>query len=223
MGSAVVRVMSTLGEDSELTDEAPGQPPFFLPVALGLGGIFLAIIALLMSLGGNSSAPAGETGDIGALRAELAALRAQIEEQQAASDAQTARRRQLAAETQDALNQLADRLGRLSQQQGRNSAAIDTVIKNLRQLADAGELNELASDREDMEPVMVDRPTLTESDDGSATGPTSSGTVHRIQRGETLSGLASRYGVSLQAILNANPGINPNRLQIGDAINIPAS
>lgn len=45
--------------------------------------------------------------------------------------------------------------------------------------------------------------------------------IHVIQSGETLGLLAQRYKVSLEAILQANPGINPNRLQIGQQIVIP--
>lgn len=45
--------------------------------------------------------------------------------------------------------------------------------------------------------------------------------VYRIQAGDTLSAIASRFGVSLTELMNANPGVNPNRLQIGQQIQIP--
>jgi LysM repeat protein len=47
------------------------------------------------------------------------------------------------------------------------------------------------------------------------------GIVHTIQRGETLSGLAKKYGVSLGKINAANTGLDPNRIQIGQKIVIP--
>jgi len=45
--------------------------------------------------------------------------------------------------------------------------------------------------------------------------------THRIQPGDTPSGIARKYGVKLEALLAVNPGLNPRRLQIGQSINIP--
>ena len=47
-------------------------------------------------------------------------------------------------------------------------------------------------------------------------------TEHTIAKGEYLSTIAKKYGVSLKAILEANPGVDPKRLQIGKKLNIPA-
>jgi LysM repeat protein len=44
---------------------------------------------------------------------------------------------------------------------------------------------------------------------------------HTIQSGDTFSGLAKTYGVTVEAIQNANPNANPNRLQLGQKIIIP--
>jgi LysM repeat protein len=48
------------------------------------------------------------------------------------------------------------------------------------------------------------------------------GFYHTVRYGETLSGIARHYGVSMQAILAANPQIyNPNRIFAGARIFIP--
>ncbi|MGE5527568.1 MAG: LysM peptidoglycan-binding domain-containing protein, partial [Patescibacteria group bacterium] len=47
------------------------------------------------------------------------------------------------------------------------------------------------------------------------------GTVYTIQAGDTLFALAARFGTTVQAILAANPGLDPNRLMIGQQICIP--
>ncbi|MCL6589514.1 MAG: LysM peptidoglycan-binding domain-containing protein [Firmicutes bacterium] len=52
--------------------------------------------------------------------------------------------------------------------------------------------------------------------------PCPGGTIHIIAPGDTLFALASRYGVSVDAIIRANPGIDPNSLAIGRRICIPA-
>ncbi|WP_143037621.1 LysM peptidoglycan-binding domain-containing protein, partial [Sporanaerobacter sp. PP17-6a] len=55
-------------------------------------------------------------------------------------------------------------------------------------------------------------------------GPTPScpnGFLYTIRSGDTLFALGQRFNVGVQAIINANPGINPNNLQIGQVICIP--
>ncbi len=47
------------------------------------------------------------------------------------------------------------------------------------------------------------------------------GTVYTIQPGDTLFAIAQRFGVTLQALFAANPGIDPLRLQAGQTICIP--
>ena len=45
--------------------------------------------------------------------------------------------------------------------------------------------------------------------------------VHKIQGGDTFAKLAAKYKVSLDAILKANPEVNPSKLQIGQEVVIP--
>lgn len=44
---------------------------------------------------------------------------------------------------------------------------------------------------------------------------------HTIRSGENFYILSNRYNVSLESILKANPGVNPNTLQIGQIVCIP--
>jgi len=46
---------------------------------------------------------------------------------------------------------------------------------------------------------------------------------HRVQRGETLGHIASRYGTTVTAIRAANNYVDPRRLQIGQRLIIPRS
>lgn len=45
--------------------------------------------------------------------------------------------------------------------------------------------------------------------------------VHTVTRGQTLSGIAARYGTSVRAIASANRGVRPRRLQIGQRLVVP--
>jgi len=47
------------------------------------------------------------------------------------------------------------------------------------------------------------------------------GFIYTIQAGDTFFRLAQRYGISVQDLINANPGVDPDRLQIGQRICIP--
>lgn len=44
---------------------------------------------------------------------------------------------------------------------------------------------------------------------------------HKITRGESFSTLATKYGVTVKAIQDANPNLVPTRLQIGNVVKIP--
>jgi LysM repeat protein len=46
--------------------------------------------------------------------------------------------------------------------------------------------------------------------------------THKVQAGETPSAIARKYNVKLEALMAANPGLNPKRLQVGQTLNVPA-
>jgi len=48
------------------------------------------------------------------------------------------------------------------------------------------------------------------------------GSTYTIKSGDTLAGIAERFGVSLEDLLAANPGINPSALRAGDSVNLPS-
>ncbi len=47
------------------------------------------------------------------------------------------------------------------------------------------------------------------------------GTLYTVRSGDTLYLIATRFGVTLQALLAANPGVDPNSLAIGQQICVP--
>ncbi len=47
--------------------------------------------------------------------------------------------------------------------------------------------------------------------------------VYQVHRGDTLSGIARRYGVSAQALAHANGLRNPHRIYAGQRLHIPSS
>jgi LysM repeat protein len=51
--------------------------------------------------------------------------------------------------------------------------------------------------------------------------PSGGNTVYVVQRGDTLNRIAFRFGVTVQAIVAANPGLNPNLIFVGQQLSIP--
>jgi serine-type D-Ala-D-Ala carboxypeptidase/endopeptidase (penicillin-binding protein 4) len=51
--------------------------------------------------------------------------------------------------------------------------------------------------------------------------PAAEARTHRVRAGETLDGIARRYGTTVAAIERANPGLQPRRLQVGRTLRIP--
>ena len=41
---------------------------------------------------------------------------------------------------------------------------------------------------------------------------------YAVQKGDTLSGIANKSGISLKALQDLNPGVNPNKMQIGQLL-----
>ena len=62
------------------------------------------------------------------------------------------------------------------------------------------------------------------SSDSDASSPSSvptGGIEYTIQSGDTLGKVAAQYGVSLDKLLSANPGVQPRYLKVGQTIVIP--
>jgi LysM repeat protein len=53
--------------------------------------------------------------------------------------------------------------------------------------------------------------------------PATVGRTHTVQSGDTFSSIARKYGVKLDALMSANPGLQPTHLRVGQTLNIPAS
>lgn len=67
------------------------------------------------------------------------------------------------------------------------------------------------------------QPILTPTPDAPHGQPTLRSEIssYNVQPGDTMSAVAERFGVTLQELLNANAGIDPNTLFVGQALTIP--
>jgi LysM repeat protein len=127
------------------------------------------------------------------------------------------------------------KLGRQDRQiQDNTQVAFNEVSGNVRANREAlnelgTKMTELVEKLENWKPTTrvatqsVPTTQTTSTDAGSETAePAAAGeSIYSIQSGDTLSKVAKEFGVSLSALMAANPTVNPNRLQIGQPIVIP--
>lgn len=81
-----------------------------------------------------------------------------------------------------------------------------------------------AAAQTDTEPVSIPEPIAAASRGATGSGVSAGAgaSTHRVASGETLDGIARRYDVSVADLREANPSVQPRRLQIGQVIRIPA-
>ena len=72
-------------------------------------------------------------------------------------------------------------------------------------------------------PSTASAPSATADSLSAAPVATGSSSIYVIKSGDTFAKIASLKGVSLGALLDANPEADPRRLRIGQEINIPAN
>lgn len=186
----------------------------------GVVGIVLAIAAMVMANSANKA----------------------LEELKSSIDNRPDRTEELQAGIKDVDDRLVSmgselvRLNRVDRQiREEVQSALDGISRDVRQnrqLANetAAGLREVVTALESRPATTTARTTASSGDTASTGGSGGSGGpsasvpedgVYSIQSGDTLSAIASRFGVSLSDLMNANPGVNPNRLQIGQKIVIP--
>ena len=71
--------------------------------------------------------------------------------------------------------------------------------------------------------ILVANVASTTSQPAASSGPTSaSPRTHTVKAGETLAQIARKYGIKLDALVAANPRLDPRRLQVGQTLSLPA-
>jgi len=64
--------------------------------------------------------------------------------------------------------------------------------------------------------------TMSRPEAAKPSRPTGART-HKVQPGETPFSIARKYSIKVETLLSANPGLIPQRMQIGQLLNVPAS
>jgi len=69
-------------------------------------------------------------------------------------------------------------------------------------------------------PAVIPSPTILATD---IPIPTPTASTYTVARNDTLSGIAERFGIRLDDLLAANPGVVPEALSVGQTLKIPVS
>lgn len=163
-----------------------------------------------------------------AVEERLNKLAGQIEDLLAAQSQTQKQVAELARELSSLREQMGIASGRLASQDDLHRLSEKVIEVDKKRASDnemiARELEKLA--RAAATPPPVRRPQPVVSDTPASNTP-QKGYEYVIQKGDTLSTIVAAYkekGVKLSttAIVNANPGLNPNKLVVGKKIFIPA-
>lgn len=203
-------------------DLEPSGSPSLVPLALailatvlGAAGLYFGLTAsqrlnpISASIEEGTSGAAQLEKELGALQTQLAELRAQTDELAKALD----RTRIYSSQSERALKQLA---GNVKE----NREEIVKQAEQLNKLASGGGGATAARSSTGGDPGTA----AAEAEAGEAAADEASGStegIYRIRAGDNFTKVARDLGVGLQALIDANPQADPNRLQIGQEINIP--
>ncbi len=116
---------------------------------------------------------------------------------------------------------VADRVDALETELRKTATAAENATTRINKVA--GESN--AAFKKFSNAFTLLRDSVEEMQKAPAPQPVASSAASQyvVKSGDTGSRIAHNAGVSLSALLNANPGVNWNRLAVGQAINIPAN
>ncbi len=186
----------------------------FLPIAIGLAGVLLGGIALFFSFTGSGKVGQTETS-ITALQNQIQGFEDKISELESALERATNQRtaleshlRSISSQTQNALNQVGTEISNTRRQTAANAEAVAKLTETL---------NEMRTSTVAATPART-----TEAGGGERTATGGGQQIHSIVSGDTFTTLSRRYGVSIDAIMAANPDADPRRLRVGQQITIPS-
>ena len=110
----------------------------------------------------------------------------------------------------DLRNQVQNQVQNVAQMQ---DGSVNAVRLEVNQLRD--QLLALTNKPAPVEPPPLPTPEIT------AEQPAGPGGTYVIQSGDTYGKIAKKHGTTMSAIQDANPGVDPSRLKIGQTINLP--
>ena len=203
--------------------DTPSKNGSYLVIAACL----LAVISLILGIIAlrSLSALKSEMGDVGSLAARLDSIETSARKAAADSEKAVSRLASISSDTQRAFDNVSKELATL--RTGVNRATIDAKeasdrIASIHGRSSSGSTESAGTSSASASPTpsgpsgSASAATTTPA---TALGPNN---TYTIKSGDTFARLSGQFGVPVQAIEQANPGVDPRRLKIGQKIVIPS-
>lgn len=198
-----------------------------LAIALGGAGLYFGINASQQLSPLTDSVDAG-TSSSARLEKQLSSIETRLTEIGASSEQlekTVERLRIYGSQSEQAVKQVAS-AARSNREEivtlaGKMNELAETIVSggNTRNAAsDSGQGSGSSSQSSSSSAV---RPALAEGDSDSQSAGEGGASSYRIQPGDTFAKIATKRGISLNALLDANPDVDTRRLQIGQTIQLP--
>lgn len=202
------------------------------PLYIGIAAVILALVALglgWMSFSKNKELEA-QIAELIASQSDSSAIEEKVDTQLGATK----------KEMTDAINNMAKQvsaeINKMSDDVSSNKRSLRTVTiqaGTALKKVEALEKNGIKVTTTTKKPTTTTTTSSSSKSSGSksvpssTTKPSTSGstkaTTYAVQGGDTLSGIAGKFKISLNALLGANPGVDPYSLQIGQKLTIPGA
>ncbi len=218
----VVKLIQNIIMDEEISNTEKTSPLSFVP-ALGLLGLCIAVVAV--ALGIFSMVKVSDTSaemndkiekaaalsiDMKKISDRIDSLALQLEDAKSGDNAKV---NDLAKQTQKAV----ESIGKILNE---NRAAIEENRKAIEEIAKRSSARASVASSGSVQPIAADdKPEASTANAQSVS--TGGQRTHTIQSGDTFAKLAIKYKTSVDAIIKANPDLNPSRLRIGQEVVIP--
>lgn len=216
--------MDEFDESVEATGEGSGSKLVVVAMLIGLVGIVVGVTGIILA---NQAQKAVKT-----MQSELASQPDKTPDLEKQISSINERLEKLGGEFV--------KLGRQDRQLQENTqSAFDSVLRDVKANREGinqvtEKMSDLVEKLENWKPTTAtvartstaERPSGSSGDsrdsgDGEAAAAGPEDGIYAVQSGDTLSGIAKRFGVSLSALQAANPTVNPRAMRIGQKIVIP--
>lgn len=205
--------------------DTPSKNGSYLVIAACL----LAVISLILGILSlrSISAMKEQMGDVGNFAARLDSIETSSRKASSDSEKAVSRIATVTSDAQRSFDNVAKELATLR-------TAVNRVTIESKELSE--KVNATGGRSTSSAARPAPKPSSTPVATSTASTPTSSPTTasapvqelspdgtYTIKAGDTFARLSGRFGVSVQDIEQANPGVDPRRLRIGQSINIPTN
>ncbi len=180
----------------EFNETHAGTHSPFLMVAICLIALGLSGVALFIALTGVNKPQEAQLAQVQALETKLQEAETKTRELEAENAKIHEHLQRLTQESQEAFNSVGLEMGKLHNSVKSNRDELEKMHNHLSKKA--------------LAPLSAEKSQTMAR-------------TYTIQAGDTFASIAKEHDFSLQALVNANPGLDPRNLRIGEVIQLPAT